>query len=200
MPTYTFDCPVHGEFSITVPISAHQDHPPCPVMVSTKKESGGFLQCGETTLQTYTPSRPKDWAIKPIVIHVGKDGNFRFPGHENARVPKGFNRVELKTLSEIAAFERQMNQKLSSEAARHIENEEKHFQRVRDRERSDLRQKMQSFSERGKAFAQFCIDENNRRRRKKSDVGFQVDILNNNSSNREPHRDQETGWKQNRWI
>ena len=189
MPTYSYECPVHGEFEITVSISAHRDHWPC-----------FYKGCAASTEQTYTPSKPKDWAIKAIVVHVGADGAVRFPGHENARVPKGFNRVELKTISEIARFEQQMNQKLSSERSKHIENEERHFETVRARLRSDLRQRMQTMSPFGRAFAQFCIDENNRRRRKKSDVGFHVDILNNNSSSREPHRDKETGWKPVRWI
>lgn len=195
MPTYSYECPVHGEFEVTVPISAHQDHPVCPY-----QNGHPFYMCMETTIQTYTPSKPKDWSIRPIVIHLGADGAVRFPGHENAPVPKGFNRVELKTLSEIAAFERQVNRKLTSEAARHIENEERHFESVRARLRGDLRQRMQTMSPFGRAFAQLAIEMNNARKKKKSDVGFHVDILNNNSSSREPHRDQETKWKPVRWI
>ncbi len=170
-------------------VSQHQNHYPC-------QKKG----CAEVTLQTYSRSKPKDWSIRPIVIHLGADGAVRFPGHENARVPKGFNRVELKTLSEIAAFERQVNQKLSSEAARHIENEERHFEAVRGRLRGELQQQMKTMSPRGRDFAQFVIDENNRRARKKSDVGFQVDILHNDARNREDYRDKETNWKPVRWI
>ncbi len=193
MPTYTFECPAHGEFEIVIPVSEHSDHYPCP------KWTGSY-PCRETTVQTYSTSRPKDWAIKAIVVHLGADGAVRFPGHENARVPKGFNRVELKTLGEIAAFERQVNQKLSSEASKHIENEERHFEGVRSRLRSDLRQRMHTMSPFGRAFAQLAIEMNNARKRKKSDVGFQVDILNNNSSTREAYIDKETNWKPNRWI
>jgi hypothetical protein len=198
VPTYSYECPVHGEFEVTVPISAHQDHPPCPL--KTDGPEGPNYACFCETVQTYTPSRPKDWAIKAIVVHVGADGAVRFPGHENARVPKGFNRVELKTLSEIQAFERQVNQKLSSEASRHIENEERHFEGVRARLRGELRQRMQSMSPFGRAFAQLAIEMNNSRRRKKSDVGFNVDILNNDNSSREAYRDKETNWKPTRWI
>src|SRR6266404_6298813 len=187
MPTWSYECPVHGDFEISGPVSSHQDHPVCPF-----QNGHPFYMCMEETVQTYTRSKPKDWAIKAIVVHVGADGAVRFPGHENARVPKGFNRVELKTLSEIAAFERQVNQKLSSEAARHIENEERHFEAVRGRLRGELQQQMKTMSPRGRDFAQFVIDENNRRARKKSDVGFQVDILHNDARNREDYRDKET--------
>jgi hypothetical protein len=195
MPTYSFCCPAHGEFEVTVPVSQHRDNWPCPHTTGHP-----FYMCMERTEQTYTRSKPKDWAIKAIVVHVGADGAVRFPGHENARVPKGFNRVELKTLSEIAAFERQINQKLSSEASRHIENEERHFESVRARLRGELRQQMQSMSPFGRAFAQLAIAMNNSRKRKKSDVGFQVDILNNDNSSREAYRDKETNWKPTRWI
>src|SRR5437763_10638497 len=189
MATYTYECPTHGEFEIVVPVSLHQDHPPCP------REG-----CGELTVQTYTVSKPKDWAIKPIVVHVGEGGKVRFPAHENAPVPEGFNRVELKTLPEIAAFERQINQKLSAEASEHYENEERHFSEVQSRLRGELRQRMQGMSAFGRDFAEFCIAMNNSRKRKKSDVGFHVEILNFDASNREPQRDKLTGWKPNRWI
>jgi len=158
------------------------------------------LNCREVTIQTYSPSRPKDWAIKPIVVHVGKGGAVRFPGHENAPVPKGFNRVELKTLSEIAAFERKVNQKLSSEAAQHLEREEAHFSSIQAKLRGELRERMKTMSPFGRDFAQFVIEQNNQRKRKKSDVGFHVQVLNFDSANREAYRDRETGWKPNRWI
>lgn len=196
MPKYSYECPVHGAFDISVPISQHSDHPPCPYPAANGNDfetivvdSGDVRpSCQEVTLQTYTPERAKNWAIKPIVIHVGEDGKVRFPGDEHARVPKGFNRVELKSLSEIRAFEKEMNQKFSSEAARHHENEERHFEAVRAQLRGDLRQRMQTMSAFGRAFAQFCIDANNQRRRKSSDVGFQVQVINFDQSNREPYR------------
>jgi hypothetical protein len=202
MPKYTFLCPVHGEFEVTVPISDHKDHWPCPWNGDT--EVGGIkiltLSCKETTEQTYTPSRPKDWAIKPIVVHVGEGGAFRFPAHENAPVPKGFNRVELKSISEIESFERKANQRLTAEASIHLEREEQHFAKLQEKLRSELRQRMQTMSPFGRDFAQFVIDQNNKRGRKKSDVGFHVDILHNDSSNREPYRDEQTKWKPTRWI
>jgi hypothetical protein len=202
MPTYTFECPAHGEFEVTVPISQHRDHWPCPYKSEFEAAGVKFVtaHCSERTEQTYTPERPKNWAIQAVVVHLGKDGAVRFPAHVNAPVPKGFNRVELRSLGEIEQFERRVNAKLSAEAAIHIENEERHFSILRDQSRSDLRQRMQSMSLAGKAFAQFCIEENNRCQRKSSDVGFHLNILHFNSSNREAHNDKETGWKPTRWI
>ncbi len=196
MPTYSYECPVHGEFEVTVPISAHRDHWPCPVL---NESNDGVYACFCVTEQTYTPSRPKDWAIKPVVVHLGADGAVRFPANEHAPVPQGFNRVELKTLGEIETFERQVNQKLSSEAALHHEHEEQHFAALRAQLRGELRQRMQTMSPFGRDFAQFCIEENNRRARKKSDVGFHLEVLHFNQSNREAYRPG-SGYKPTRWI
>lgn len=189
MPTYSFLCEKHGEFTLTVPVSRHQDHPPCPQN-----------KCARETVQTYTPDRPKNWSIRAIVVHVGADGQYRLPGHANAKVPKGFNKIELTTLSEITKFERKMNQQLSGEAERHLDNQERHFSAMQSKQRGELRMKMQSMSQFGKDFAQLCMDQNNKRQRKPADVGFQVDILNNNNSSRDIFRDKETGWKPVRWV
>jgi hypothetical protein len=106
----------------------------------------------------------------------------------HARVPEGFERVELRTLSEIESFERKMNKKFSSEAAQHNDSEEVFFGKMKDKARSDLRQAMQQMSPAGRAFAEFAIAFNNQRPRKTSEVGFHLNILHYDSANREPYR------------
>src|SRR5258708_1278544 len=101
MPKYSFECPTHGEFEIAVPVSAHRDHWPCP-----------SAKCKAVTEQTYTPEKPKTWSIAPVVVHVGAGGKVRFPGRSDAKVPRGFNKVELKTLPEIENFERESKRHL----------------------------------------------------------------------------------------
>lgn len=188
MPTWTFECPVHGEFELTAPIARHRDHPECP-----------YSHCRETTVQTYHASRPKDWAIQPVVLHVDKKGNVRFPGHANGKIPRGFERVELKTLAEIQAFEHKMNHNLSCEAQQHQENEEKFFAPLRAKLRGELRQKMQSMSRTGRDFARYAMAVNDARERKKTDVGFHIQVLHFDASNREPFREGR-GFKPTRWI
>ena len=47
--------------------------------------------------------------FSPVVIHKDAQGNVRFPGHVNARVPEGFRKVELTTIGEVRKFENEMN-------------------------------------------------------------------------------------------
>lgn len=185
MPKYSFECPKHGEFEIAVPVSAHRDHWPCP-----------HAGCKATTEQTYTPEKPKNWTIQPVVVHVGAGGKIRFPGRADAKVPKGYNKVELRTIPEIEKFERDYNQRLSAEAEQHHANEARHFEAVRGRNRSDLRMRMQSMSQFGQDFARLVMAINDAKKNKRrGDPNFHVEILHMDQSNREAQRDQETGWK-----
>lgn len=52
----------------------------------------------------------------PVVIHRDTEGNVRFPGEANARVPEGFQRVELTDFHQIRSFERDMEKKQGVEA------------------------------------------------------------------------------------
>lgn len=155
--------------------------------------------CRETTVQTYHSSRPKDWAIKPVVIHVDRGGAVRFPGNSDAKVPKGFNKVELRTIPEIEKFEREMNRKFHAEAEQHHENEARVFGEIRAQLRSELRQRMQTMSALGRDFARAAMEANDRRPRKSSDTGFHLQVLHFNASNREPFREGK-GYKPTRWI
>jgi len=151
------------------------------------------------TVQTYTPSRAKNWAIKPVVIHVGAGGKVRFPANSEAPVPKGFNKVELKSLSEIEHFERQMNTRFSAEAEQHHENEARFFDKIKAQLRSDLREKMKSMSPLGLDFARAVIEANDNRRRKSTDTGFHLQVLHYDASNREEYREGKN-FKATRWI
>lgn len=45
----------------------------------------------------------------PVVIHRDVNGNVRYPGHVNAPVPKGFQKVELTDFYQVRKFEKEMN-------------------------------------------------------------------------------------------
>lgn len=183
MPVYNYECKKHGVFEISVPLRKWSDRKPCP------KEG-----CGRIAEQVLLPSRGDGHFETPIIVHVSRDGSVRFPGVADARVPGGFEKRELRSVREVEQFERQVNQRLSSEAARHQEREEKHFAAIQEKNRAELRQAMQHFSPLGRDFAMAAIQMSNERKRKKSDVGFHSVILHNDSS-REPWVDERTGWK-----
>jgi hypothetical protein len=182
MPAYTYECERHGIFEVRCRLAEWTIQRKCP-------------KCKKPSEQVHLPSDSRNCEVPPIVVHVAADGSVRFPGASDARVPEGFERKELRTIREIEHFERQMNAKLRSEASQHNEREERFFSELHAQNRSDLRQRMMSMSTFGREFARMAIEMNNRRKSKKSDVGFFVDILHNNQSNREPYRDARTGWK-----
>jgi putative FmdB family regulatory protein len=185
MPNYQFTCPDHGVFDLTLPLRKWSDKKPCP-------------QCKKTSEQVLLPSQGRGTFEVGIVVHVAGDGSVRFPGHRDAKCPKGFHRKELKSVREVEQFERQMNHKLRNEAEQHNDREEKIFKEVQEKNRSDLRQSMRNMSPQGRAFAQFAIDRNNNRKRKSSEVGFHCQILHFDQPNREHYRDAETNWQRKR--
>jgi hypothetical protein len=131
----------------------------------------------------------------PVVVHVSADGAYRFPGSSNARVPKGFEKRELRTIREIEKFERDVNCKVHAEARQHQEKEQQQVAEIRAHLRGELRQRMQSMSQLGRDFANLAMMLNDQRRSKPTDPGFHVQVLHYDQSNREAHRDKETGWK-----
>lgn len=181
MPLYTYECEKHGIFEISVPLRKWDEHKPCP-------------KCGKSSEQVLLPRRSTGQFGKGIVVHISADGQTRFPGDPNARVPKGFMKRELKTIREVEQFEREINLKLKDEAEQHQEREHHHFEEIRKQNRAELRQAMQHFSPLGRDLAQTAIRMNNERKRKPTDCGFHVTILHEDAS-RNPQIDQSTGWK-----
>ena len=74
--------------------------------------------CGEKGCKEEGENRPAFWyssgtrfaqSFSPVVIHRDANGNVRFPGHSDAPVPPGFQKVELATVHDIRKFEKEMN-------------------------------------------------------------------------------------------
>jgi hypothetical protein len=183
-PRYSYECPDHGMFELAIPLSKWDDKKPCP-------EKGCELM-GE---QVVLPNDSSRHFVDPVVVHVASDGTYRFPGAANAKVPKGFEKRELRTIREIEAFERDVNTKLYAEARQHKENEEKFYSEVRSQLRGELRQRMQSMSQLGRDFAKLAMALNDDRKSRAAEPGFHLQILHFDQTNREEHRDAATGWK-----
>ena len=184
MPTYEYICESGHSFEIRCRLAEWKDHLPC-----THK---GCRKIAEQILTSNDSSR---FFSDPVIVHVAKDGQYRFPGAANARVPKGFQKRELRTIREIESFERDVNCKLHAEARQHQENEERYYSDVRSQLRSELRMRMQSMSQQGRDFARAVMSLNDQRRSKPTDPGFHLQVLHFDQTNREHHRDESTGWK-----
>lgn len=113
----------------------------------------------------------------PIVYFQDKAGNKRFPGRSDAPPPKGFERVELRTVPEVRKFEREMNRAERERWDRHKVREELTFGPMRKQSRSELIAMMQSFSNLGKDFARLAMKKNDEKRRGDYDAQFRVEVL-----------------------
>jgi putative FmdB family regulatory protein len=182
MPVYDYDCETHGLFQVNCRLADWNDFKPCPT-------------CGKSSEQMLLPSRVAGHFSQPIIVHVAADGAVRFPGASDAKVPRGFEKRELRTIREAEQFERTFNQQLRVEADRHHMNEDRHFGEVRAQQRSELRMKMQQMSQQGQDFARAAMKANDQRRSKSNDCGFHIHIIHFDASNREKQRDASTGWK-----
>ena len=203
MPIYPFECSDHRcafIFERIVPIHARTDPQPCP-------------RCAGPTERIYLPSRVRADAcnIDPVVVHRNADGSYYFPGRTDAQVKPGRERVELRSIRQIEAFEREVNAQHAQLIGQRVEQEQSRYERVQSERRARLRHAIQHgftmktddgktvtfgpFSAAGRAFAEHAIARGNAFRVRAYDPGFRVDILHDTASNRDPWRDVDTGWR-----
>jgi putative FmdB family regulatory protein len=137
--------------------------------------------------------------FQPIVIHELPDGTFSFPMHGSAPLPDGAQRREITTFAEADRVMRKVNQQERSKSEQHVEQEQAWREEMESANRSDLRQRMQSMSPRGRAFAEFCMRANDQKpQRRTVDPNVYLEIREFDRSNRDAYRDQETGWRERR--
>ncbi len=158
--------------------------------------------CGGTSI--YTPSFWYSSAVpaqrfRPVVIHRDSQGNIRHPAHENAPVPEGFERVELRNIHEVRKFENEVNlrEAVSAQEQRHIRSQAVDAQVKLNRE--VLAKAIGNMSARGKRFydAMKQVGELKREQLRSQapiDPGFHLEAFSQDSSNREAYRDKRNDW------
>ena len=69
-------------------------------------------ECGLDMEQVWwkRPCGPAQWDDNTaVLVFQNADGQIRYPGRHDARLPSGYERVYLRSLREVDAFERQHN-------------------------------------------------------------------------------------------
>ncbi len=150
----------------------------------------------------------------PVVIHRDANGNIRFPGNANAPIPEGFQKVELATIQQVRALEKEVNLRDSVKAGEFHQAREKFldgqlkenrravdeiiaggtWQGVEDGKIVERR----GISPRGqKILAQLREASKLKQSRGRSKVSpeFIVEAFSQDASNREDHRDASTDWQ-----
>lgn len=113
----------------------------------------------------------------PVVVFKSADGRVRTPGRSDAPTPEGFARVELKTVREIRAFERQMNMSEHSKHEASREKDSRACEAARTQLRGELRMAMQGMSNEGRDFARLAMERTNNRKKERFDAGFRVEAF-----------------------
>lgn len=157
--------------------------PPCPA-------------CGASTAQIHLPPRTR-WTIDPIVVFRAPDGSFRFPGDAGGTSAtryqrQGFERIELRSATDVRRFESAMNARERSRMARKVERRQELREEREAVTRSELRRLMATMSPRGRAVARAAMTRNDDKPRERTqDPNFHSEVLSFDRSNRVASRDEQ---------
>lgn len=144
-----------------------------------------------------------EWARRFDPIIVDRDpatGKISYPGSAHDPIPEGHVRESLETIAQIERFCGARSQE-ETEKRRDFFRQEKEFWDNRTRERREfVRAEMAKRGFKGKGFDAVTKLIDARRERKydeqmRKEVHFFSDVIAFDSSNRNPHSSQETGWK-----
>lgn len=120
----------------------------------------------------------------PVVIHRAADGAIRFPGNVNAKVPEGFERVELKTTAEKRKFEKEINRNEYQKWHDSQERKEAYFGAMRHESRRELFAQMHKLPPLARDLAMAAIKARNAKIAPRYDAGFHIEALSMDASNR----------------
>lgn len=154
----------------------------------------------------------------PVVVFRKPDGSLYVPGRSNERTPQGMKRIELTSAQAVRRFENEQDARLKSIKEQKLEREDSGFRPLRKARRETLKAQMEgrepivnregkkvyhNFSGPGRKFAEFAMKKADERpslsrQAQKYDPGFHVECFSVDSSNRSPHNDTDTGFKDKR--
>ena len=178
MPMIDVKCPsCEAEYEVFRHVSEIDSLPQCE-------------NCKRTCQRIYVYQRPHSYSglVNPIDVYQNPDGSIGICGAKGARIPEGSQRIELRNAADIRRIEQRMTAAEYEKFTRKQEREERHFGALQSEQRAELRQKMQSFSERGKAFSRLAMKENDNAPRKRFQTNVFFDAFSNNAGNRDGYR------------
>ena len=173
------------------------------------------VECGQDMKITYAPSiamrRPRSNALHfdPVVVHrryndEKKDYDYSFPSRNNELPDAGYERVEMNSIKEVDRFCRVMGNREKETRQFNITAEKQYWDdRTKERrEKADTEMKRRGItSSRAGDMARQYVDQMRQKRYDKmmsKDVNFNNQAFSFDSSNRQEHRDIDTGWKARR--
>jgi len=161
-----------------------------------KLELGDWPYCPHGSVFSVNAAR-----FDPSVVYRNAAGEYSFPTSPDAAykpAPEGFEKVELTKAHEIRKFENTVNSQERKKWDEHQERLARASEESARARRADLRAAMQHMTPFGRDFARAAMDANDRKGRGSFDAGFRVSAFSDDASNREPYRDERTGWRSQR--
>lgn len=135
----------------------------------------------------------------PTIVFRNSKGEYRFPGRDTDKPPRGFQRVELSTQRARDRFEKEYGSKQSSELRDVLYRRQEIWERGLEERKKNLRKIAESSSsEHTKKFIEVCLKDAERRQHagiSQMEAGFHIESNHFSGSNRQPWQDRDTGWK-----
>lgn len=181
-----------------------------------KLKIGDWPFCDGLKHESTRPERAQ--RFKPIVVFKKSDGSYSFPASDAAPTPEGYQRVEISTRRQAERLEREVNRHIREEKARlgpspmdadshghdqlrklirggtvTVPDHDAHGNLIlRSIDGSKMRSEFKEYVSR------VLEQQAQPQYRAEYDPGFHIDIMHNDSSNREVHQDASTGWQRRR--
>lgn len=161
------------------------------------KDPKPCLTCSEPS---YKPSHwtEERGAVDKPMYFINGEGQVLFPGHKNDQPPPGFEARHINNSLERDNFYRFMDQQLRDERDKYASIEQAHFEYAQEQNRRELRSLMESMSPQERDLAMAAIEEGNKAQlffNQNYDPGFHIEAWEYEMSNRRPHNDAETNWR-----
>lgn len=166
-----------------------------------KLRVGDYPYCKDGSGHSTMYSRNAQTAA-PTVIFRNRRGEYRLPGRDNDKPPRGFERIELRTQRARDAFEREFGARETAKLHDVEYGRREAYKHTFAKSREKLLEiKNRSQSEYTKKFVDLCIADGERRLAQSvgmSEAGFMVESNHMDAQNRVPYQDKATGWKPRR--
>ena len=136
--------------------------------------------------------------FSPIVYFRSPDGKTRFPMRADAKTPKGYERVELTNRRQVERFEKEMNQRERAEYQDSQHKQSQFYGSKIDQTDAYLRSIEHQLSPQARQSLDMLREQAKRKDdapKPQWDAGFHIEAMHYNSSNRDPHNDSDTNWR-----
>ncbi len=139
-------------------------------------------------------------AFDPIVVHQNADGSYSFPASTAAPLRPGQRRVEIRTIQEADRVTREVNARedatlaaVNHQSSTNRSETRKMNRAFMDGIRHRLSPQARQYLDRAREYV--ALKDRERSNLSPRSTNFHMDVFANDSSNRDSHADERTGWK-----